>query len=96
MYAVFRLLIDNKADVTIKSDKGATPLHIAAYLGQQHGLRYDLICALPNSIFSETKEAEYIHEKDNRGFTACDYAMSQGHTEMVKYIMMKGVGYRLY
>ena len=89
---VFRLLINKKADVTAKDLRGATPLHIAAYLGQKRTAR-NLIDTLSNSI---TEDAEYILQKDERGFTAIDYATSQGHIETAKCLIEKGVGDRLY
>lgn len=63
---IVELLIENGADVNVKSDEGKTPLHGAAFVGYEEGVRILL------------KYGADVNARDENGLTPLGEALSPG------------------
>ncbi|XP_011660395.2 ankyrin repeat and SAM domain-containing protein 3 isoform X3 [Strongylocentrotus purpuratus] len=75
---IVNLLLDAKAKVDVRSDKGSTALMMAASCGNE-SVAYFLI--------QEGAELEIV---DHRGWTALFYATYNGHQSMVQFLLENG------
>jgi pectate lyase len=80
-FDILELLLTKGADVSIKDDKGRTPLHIAAWYAAHDN---------PKMVELLLSKGADINAKDSSGKTALGYAVEGGYTEIAEILRKHG------
>jgi len=90
--SVVKFLLDNKADVKSEANDGSTPICHAVYFGYKDIMTLLLLNgADPNTVDSKRNSRQGETPENLVGKTALHIAVEKGHTEIISYLLEKGV-----